>query len=155
MDITTTFQLTRRELLSATRTLTVMIPMYGAVVLGLLTSAFFGSGMKVVPAVATCVLGVAAVEFGIRRSIKRSASLIEAPWTVRITEGSFGLTTGVSHSEIDWSAYARVTSRAGFWYLRQPNRAAVILPQRVFTEAQRAELAAFFAARFPSGKRVG
>ncbi|MFF4156439.1 YcxB family protein [Streptomyces sp. NPDC001678] len=154
--MTTTFQLTRRELQSATRKSGIMIPVYGALVLGIMMSTLFGaSGTRVVPTVVTCVLGVAAVEFGIRRSIKRSASLIDTPWTVRITERGFGLTTGVSHSEVDWSAYARVTSKAGFWYLRQPNRAAVILPQRAFTEAQRAELTAFFAARFPAGKRAG
>lgn len=154
--MTTTFQLTRRELLSATRKSGAMIPMYGALVLGMTLSALFGTaGTRVVPTVVTCVLGVVAIEFGIRRSIKRSASLIGTPWTVRITERGFGLTTGVSHSEVDWSAYARVISRGGFWYLRQPNRAAVILPQRAFTEPQRAELTAFFAARFPTGKRAG
>ncbi|MCC3778166.1 YcxB family protein [Streptomyces sp. UNOB3_S3] len=154
--MTTTFQLTQRELLSATRRSGIMIPAYGAIAVGITLSALFGSaGTRVVPTVVTCVLGVVAVEYGIRRSIKRSASLIDTPWTVRITERGLGLTTGVSHSEIDWSAYARVTSKAGFWYLRQPNKAAVILPQRAFTEAQRAELTAFFAARFPTGKRAG
>src|SRR5205085_12627513 len=94
-----------------------------------------------------------AMEWVIRQSAKRSAHLIAEPWTVRLTDDSYTLHTPASQSQVAWSAYAEVTTRSGFWYLHQANRAMSFLPRRAFDEAQSAELTAFFTARLPERKR--
>jgi hypothetical protein len=155
MDITASFRLTEREFRSAmrhlptTRRLTVVGVLMVLLDLVLLTGShpdtwflFLGPGILLF------------LEFGVvRAATRKSAPLFAQPWTVVITDRTYSLHTPASRAEVLWSLYQDVTERHGFWYLRQQNRAVGFLPLRVFDDADRARLAAFFAAHLPPRKR--
>ncbi|MFJ1706020.1 YcxB family protein [Kitasatospora sp. NPDC088346] len=155
MDITATFRPTEREVRRALRNLPAMrsyaVVTLALTALGLLTLLTDRPSPALV-AIGPGILLLA--EFGVvRLGARRTAPLLTEPWTVRITDHAYELTTPASHATVRWSMYRQVTGRAGFWYLQQSNRASGFLPQRAFDEGQRAELAAFFAATLPPVKR--
>ncbi|MER5637263.1 YcxB family protein [Kitasatospora sp. NPDC002227] len=156
MDITTTFGLTETDFRRAIRNSPAARTLSAFGVLFLLMSLLklvvdaepnlwwmaFGPGLLAYTELAV-----------VRQATRKSAPLLAEPWTVRITEQNYGLSTAVSQAEVTWSAYRQVTSRSGFWYLQQTNRAVSFLPQHAFDEAQLAQVSAFFADRLPPLKR--
>jgi hypothetical protein len=156
VDVTATFQLTERDFRRAVRNLpalrkimliSVLVTLFGVVDLAFLDRSSW----------AMAVIGPALLLFlelvAVRLSARRSASILAHPWTARLTEGGYALRTGVSDAKVGWSAYREVTERSGFWYLHQTNRGVSFLPQQAFAEADRAQLAAFFAAKLPAQPR--
>ncbi|BFV56732.1 hypothetical protein KCMC57_up18360 [Kitasatospora sp. CMC57] len=156
MDITATFRLTEQELRKAIRNVPALRRMVMAsaliAVVGLLTWAVDGK-----PNMWMLVLGpvllVLTEVMVVRGGARKSAQLIAEPWTVRITEQSYSLRTGASDATVEWRMYRQVTGRSGFWYLQQTNKAVGFVPQGVFEDGQRAELAEFFARVLPPVKR--
>ncbi|WP_405019707.1 hypothetical protein OHV05_25415 [Kitasatospora sp. NBC_00070] len=156
MDITATFRLTEQDLRRAIRNVPALRRMVMAsaliTVVGLLKWAVDGK-----PNLWLLVLGpvlmVLCEVMVVRGGAKKSAELIAEPWTVRVTEQSYSLRTAASDATAEWRLYREVTERAGFWYLQQTNKAVGFMPQGVFDEGQRAELAEFFARALPPVKR--
>ncbi|WP_035841808.1 YcxB family protein [Kitasatospora azatica] len=156
MDVTATFQLTPREFRQAIRNLPTIRR------IALLSVLFTVAGLVELftsnhPQWWLIVTGPGLLVFlelaAVRGATRRSAPLLANPWTVRVTEGSYRLETNASSAKVGWSNYREVTERAGFWYLHQANRAVSFLPQQAFNETDRAQVAAFFAAKLPAQPR--
>lgn len=153
MDIRATFSLTTREYRSATRNsptirgmLIICVLILALGLISLLTHdpmmwlIYAGVGLPVF------------TEVTVRLTAHRSAGLFAQPWTVRVTDETFGLRTALSQAEVGWNAYRDAWQRSGFWYLRQISGAVSFVPERAFDGAQQAELAGFFARRLPPPK---
>ncbi|MET8627832.1 YcxB family protein [Kitasatospora sp. NPDC004669] len=156
MDITATFRLTEADFRKAIRNSPAV---RGLSVFGVL---FFMVGLLTLlvgtePRIWLVIVGPVILAFGelvvVRQAARKSAPLLAEPWTVRITEHNYALSTAVSQAEVAWSAYRQVTARSGFWYLQQTNKAVAFIPQHAFDAAQLAQVSAFFADRLPPLKR--
>ncbi|MFF2078952.1 YcxB family protein [Kitasatospora sp. NPDC058162] len=156
MDITAQFRLTEADFRRAIRNSPAArgMSVFGVLffLIGLLTLVIDAE-----PKIWLMIFGPALLAFVelavVRQAARKSAPLLAEPWTVRITEQNYALTTAVSQAEVAWSAYRQVTARSGFWYLQQTNKAVAFLPQHAFDEAQLAQVSAFFADRLPPLKR--
>jgi hypothetical protein len=153
VDVTATFQLTEQDLRRALRNLpalrraALLAVLFTLVGVLLLATGDHSSWWLAVVGPALLAVGELGV---VRGGARRSAAMLAAPWTVRVTEESYTLRTPASSATVQWTMYREVTERAGYWYLQQANKAVAFLPQQAFAEDDRAQLAAFFAARLPA-----
>lgn len=153
MDIRATFSLTTREYRSATRNSPAIRGML--IICALMVAFALISLLTHGPATYLIYVGLGLpvfMEVVVRVAARRSAGLFGEPWTVRLTDETFGLRTAVSQAEVAWNAYRHAWQRSGFWYLRQINGAVSFFPIRALDGAQQAELAGFFARRLPPPK---
>ncbi|MFF2147752.1 YcxB family protein [Kitasatospora sp. NPDC058190] len=156
MDITATFRLTEADFRTAIRNSPAVrgISVFGVLffMVGLLT-LLVGTEPRIWLVITGPVILAFAELVVVRQAARKSAPLLAEPWTVRITDQNYALSTAVSQAEVAWSAYRQVTARSGFWYLQQTNKAVAFIPQHAFDAAQLAQVSAFFADRLPPLKR--
>lgn len=150
MDISATFRLDPAEVRSAARNVPAVrsvLLICAALAVGAVAATAAGDPQWLMLAVG---VGLPAfVEGAIRWSARKSAPLLAQPWTVRLTDSGFALTTAVSQATVAWGAYSAGWSRSKFWYLRQASGTVSFIPRRALDAAQQAEFAAFQARALP------
>lgn len=153
MDITVSCQLTPDEVTRAY--VTGLGPQLRIVKIGLpvalvgAAAVFFARGNVIAGAiVAVAAVVVPLVFFGVfRRSLTRQLEHLSQPSTVRVTDDGYEQRAETYATEIRWSMFDRVATRAEFWQFYAGKRYLAFLPRRIFDEAQQAEFDAFLAAR--------
>jgi hypothetical protein len=69
------------------------------------------------------------------------------PMEVTLDDEGLTLRTETSEGGLPWASFAEIQHHSGFWIFRISRSQAVIVPERAFDQAARAELAAFLRER--------